>query len=250
MAALFDTEIAIYALLALPILWLLLRHGPAGLLGWLYLFIFCGLRIVGGVLVIKGKPAGDIVASVGISPLLLAIDGILHEARTYRKAVNSGNNLEWIFVGIFHVLVTSGIALVAVGASNLESAHPSSNDFTLVKAGMGVLEACWVILALWAVSSLFSKSRNALAYKEGTTLLYSVFLALPLAEIRVVYSLVAECTQKADLNPVTGSLAVRVVLSFLPELFITLIFVVAGAVTRNVPDPRDSKRRNQAVVVI
>lgn len=59
-------------------------------------------------------------------------------------------------------------------------------------------------------------------------------MSLVFIGIRVLYGLVAESTQKADLNPVTGSLAIRVVLSFLPELIAVLIFVFEGFRTRDV----------------
>jgi hypothetical protein len=51
--------------------------------------------------------------------------------------------------------------------------------------------------------------------------------------IRVLYALIALTTRRPSLNPVTGSIAVRVVLSFLPELITTLLFIVAGWRTRN-----------------
>ena len=53
--------------------------------------------------------------------------------------------------------------------------------------------------------------------------------------VRVVYSLVAMSTQRADLNPTNGSLAIRVVLSFLPELIAAIAYITAGMKTRNVP---------------
>lgn len=65
-----------------------------------------------------------------------------------------------------------------------------------------------------------------------TQLLTGTLLALALVEISVVYMLVAEFTQRADLNPTTGSLAVRVVLGFFPELLAAIVLVFAGYVTR------------------
>ncbi|KAL2813517.1 hypothetical protein BJX63DRAFT_431865 [Aspergillus granulosus] len=70
--------------------------------------------------------------------------------------------------------------------------------------------------------------------KEGSTLLHATLLALPLIEILVIYFLVAEYTQRADLNPTRGTLAVRVVLAFLPELIAAIILVVVGIRTRDV----------------
>ncbi len=75
--SLLTAELAIYATLSPPVLYLLIRHSPAGLLGWFYLFAFCTLRIVGGAL---SSSSAGIISSIGLSPLLLAASGILHEA--------------------------------------------------------------------------------------------------------------------------------------------------------------------------
>jgi len=52
--------------------------------------------------------------------------------------------------------------------------------------------------------------------------------------IRVIYSLVALCTQNLQISPISGSLATRVILSFLPELIGALLLIFAGILTRNV----------------
>lgn len=79
--ALSVAECVIYAILAIPVLYLLARHWRNGVLGWLFLFFFCTLRIVGGALSIKSSSsAASIISSVGLSPLLLAAAGILHES--------------------------------------------------------------------------------------------------------------------------------------------------------------------------
>ena len=72
---------AIYAVLIIPVLYLLVRHARFGLAGWLLLSIFCVIRIVGCALEISNTgTAAGIISSVGLSPLLLATNGILHEA--------------------------------------------------------------------------------------------------------------------------------------------------------------------------
>jgi prolipoprotein diacylglyceryltransferase len=71
----------IYAVLAMAVLYLLIRHGRHGFLGWLFLLIFCIFRIIGGVVAVRDTgTAANIISSVGLSPLLLATAGILHEA--------------------------------------------------------------------------------------------------------------------------------------------------------------------------
>lgn len=72
---------AIYAALFLPACYLLVKHRRDGLIGWLFLSVFCTLRIIGGGLAINSSSsAASIISSMGLSVLLLATSGILHEA--------------------------------------------------------------------------------------------------------------------------------------------------------------------------
>lgn len=74
-------ECAFYAVLIIPVLFLIVRHGLHGLLGWLFLALFCTLRIIGGGMAVNdSSPAASIISNVGLSPILLAAAGILHEA--------------------------------------------------------------------------------------------------------------------------------------------------------------------------
>jgi len=79
-------SIAIYLFLVQPALFCLWKHGWPGFLGWFLLQIFCLLRVVGKAvkLYAEAGPTTDektlIINSIGLSPLLLATVGILHEA--------------------------------------------------------------------------------------------------------------------------------------------------------------------------
>ncbi len=77
--------VAIYAVVTLPTLFVTFKHGVRGLavIGWVYLFLFCTLKMVGSGLQLGSGPndsGASIVSSVGLSPLLLAAGGVLHEA--------------------------------------------------------------------------------------------------------------------------------------------------------------------------
>lgn len=71
-----------------PVIFILFKHGKRGILGWLYLQILCALRIIGNGITVheltshtsSSSMAATILNSVGLSPLLLAATGILHEA--------------------------------------------------------------------------------------------------------------------------------------------------------------------------
>lgn len=73
--------------MSLPAIFCLLTHGKPGLMGWLYVIVMCGLRMAGnGMAYHDPSTTGsvDSVASIlngiGLSPLLLAAMGLLHEA--------------------------------------------------------------------------------------------------------------------------------------------------------------------------
>lgn len=78
--------LVIYAILLQPALYCLWKHGKHGFLGWFYLQIFCVLRIVGSAVTLHAESTHKtgtttlIINNIGLSPLLLATVGILHEA--------------------------------------------------------------------------------------------------------------------------------------------------------------------------
>ncbi|OAA65878.1 hypothetical protein SPI_02665 [Niveomyces insectorum RCEF 264] len=232
-------EVAIQSAYGLLVVYLFVRHLPAGILGWFFLFSFCMLRIVGGALSLGASPSStstSIVSNIGLSPLLLAAGGILHEARSYRlKSVNK--RVEWVLGVTFHFLVATGIALLAVGVSGLASDHPQANDNQLLDVGLAMLAVSWALLGLSVVALFFERGNYAATYSSGTTtlpkLLMSVVFALPFIGIRLFYSIVALTTRKPYLSPVSGALTIRVLLSFLPEVITVLGFLVAGFKTRN-----------------
>lgn len=98
MATMFPTRVAdpkslviaslvIYAFLVQPVTFVLWKHGRRGILGWLALHSLCGIRIVGSAVQLNaynnnstGGLAAVILQSVGLSPLMLAAVGVLHEA--------------------------------------------------------------------------------------------------------------------------------------------------------------------------
>lgn len=80
-------QLAFYAIASVPSIYCLVKHGKVGLLGWLYVLIMCGIRIVGNglayhALSTNGEPdqAAIIINGIGLSPLLLAALGILRES--------------------------------------------------------------------------------------------------------------------------------------------------------------------------
>ena len=80
MSQLSTAELAIYSILSPPAAYVLVKHGKVGFLGWFYILLFFSLRIIGGALVLADSSSARIISSIGLSPLIMAASGILHEA--------------------------------------------------------------------------------------------------------------------------------------------------------------------------
>ncbi|RAH49018.1 uncharacterized protein BO95DRAFT_355188 [Aspergillus brunneoviolaceus CBS 621.78] len=163
------SQLALYAPLTLPTFYLVFSHGRHGLLAWLYLLAFCVLRVTGAAMGLHNphNTGAQIISSIGLSPLLLSIDGVLHEARVYCLSPNK--RTEWTFMALIHVLVATGVAMVGVGAGGLLGDTPQPNDLSNIKVGMVLLEVAWGVLALWGLWTRWN-GRGApasLAGREG-----------------------------------------------------------------------------------
>ncbi|PYH81035.1 integral membrane protein [Aspergillus uvarum CBS 121591] len=236
MNAIFAADLVLYLVLLPLVFYIVWTRRSGGLLAWYYLSVFCIARVVGGAMGVHDSQslAANIIVGVGISPLILAIDGLLHEARAYR---NPGSQwVGWAVVIVATGLMATALALAIVGALNIYEGHPKADSLDHWKTGTGLMVLVWGLEVIWACIQLLPSQRrkDAFSFHAGTTLLQGSFLALFFVGIRAIYQLVAVCTQRKDLSSSTGSLAVRVVLVFLPEAFTVFSMVLVGVQTRNV----------------
>ncbi|KAH6668208.1 hypothetical protein B0J14DRAFT_600067 [Halenospora varia] len=240
MSPLSIAQLVIYATLTPPTLYTTYRHALPGLLGWGYLLAFLSLRIIGAGLILSNpaSTSASTISNIGLSPLLLATNGILHEAWHYRTK-NSNKKLEWLAVLSYHLLVVTALALVASGASALStstSTPPPASKLTLLKTGVVILLLAWLVLVLAALYSLLIPRSSPSSFPSlgGTRLLHAVLASLPLSGIRLAYSAASIFSGNKHLSPSTGDLGYRVCLGFLPELSVVVIFMVVGLMTRGV----------------
>ncbi|KAH8651179.1 hypothetical protein BX600DRAFT_441620 [Xylariales sp. PMI_506] len=252
--------LAIDATLALPAIYLLFKHGlrHGAVIGWAYLFIFFSLKIVASAMQVSNpsNTTASLIASIGLSPLLLAALGILHEARAY-CIPNRNRFFDLVWVVCLHFVVTAAIALTAAGASGLTKPDTTpdkrKSDLGIVKGGMIVLLLTWICLIVLSImSAISSRGRTSASeplpyHRQGRWLLNAVLLSIPFIGIRLIVSLVYFTTLNPDLNPATGAIGVRVGLNFIEELIITIGFVVAGIVTRNIGADEHLRQQTQGV---
>ena len=84
-------------------------------------------------------------------------------------------------------------------------------------------------------------STHEYTYADIYKLLWAVVVSLAFIGARVFYSVVTISTGNPNLNPTTGNLAIRVVLSFLMELIATIIYVAVGIKTQGAAQLMEDK---------
>ncbi|MCJ1391435.1 hypothetical protein MMC18_004299 [Xylographa bjoerkii] len=147
-----------------------------------------------------------------------------------------GRKLEWILVIQYHVAVSVALVLIIIGVVNLEGGTSNATTSALLKAGAIILIVCWVALVFWTQSSMRQQGEDihAMGYAEGTKLLYGVLVALPLVALRLIYAIISLFLEAGGSSSAfTTSVAVKVCMSVVPEMIVTIVFVVAGISTRS-----------------
>ncbi|KAJ5256727.1 hypothetical protein N7478_012831 [Penicillium angulare] len=223
-------QIVFYATAFIPAFFCFAKHGKHGLAGWLYVMAMCGLRLVGNGMAYhslsttgKPNPTAQIISGIGLSPILLAALGILHEAN-YSIQQRLPAILQGAGLLVPHLTILAGIALSAA----------SKGKSSLLEAGMGVLALGWLMIVVFTAISLRSDS-NRRRIDHEKKLLFAVTVALPLLGIRVIYSFAVAF---ADGRVNGGSLAVQAIFGTIPEFLVMIIYISAGIVTRNLTQER------------
>ena len=186
-----------FGILSLPLIYVLIRHGKRGILGWLSLSTFCTIRAVGNGLQLLAEQNDDsnlaliatIVSSLGLSPLLMGIAGILDEAYVHpllylyfqsliRVLISRHHRLrqrfsifEWFLVLNAHGIAIAGSGLIGAGFEAFDpTVIPTSTDINLVKSGIIVIMIAWFAVSTLALFWLLPISRDAHAkgYKDGS----------------------------------------------------------------------------------
>ncbi|KAH7418092.1 hypothetical protein BKA64DRAFT_700629 [Cadophora sp. MPI-SDFR-AT-0126] len=138
---------------------------------------------------------------------------------------------------VIHLIVTTGLALIASGASSFGAQDgKNKNDEMLIKTGVMVLVVAWILIAASTLISFLPSQRNRHApiFIDGSKLLYAVLFSLPFVFVRLMYSVISIFSPSRDLNPVSGSLGLKIGLSFLMELIVVIAFTFVGLATHGI----------------
>ncbi|CAI7634525.1 unnamed protein product [Penicillium palitans] len=230
--------IIFYAIATIPAFYCFAKHGKHGLLGWLYVIMMCGLRLVGNSIAYHamsttGEPnvAASIINGIGLSPLLMASLGLLSESN------HSIQRTLPVFLGGFgllipHLVIGAGIGLAAA----------SSKHSILLEVGLVIFAIGWLIVVAFTFIS-WKVNSASLRSDDEKKILLSVMIAMPLIGVRVIYAVASAFAHHSASG---GSLPVRVILGTLPEFLVMVNYLTAGVVTRNSARNRVEQRPEPA----
>lgn len=233
-------ELVYYIPAFLLALWCVKKHGMGRQIGWLYLAVLGVLRIIGAGAGIAAysetNPSQDLIEtstiafSIGISPLLLSLLGILTRVNGSGMKTQSGPRTRLASQAI-HLPVLLGLILgVLGGTKEFNSDRATALDgFKYVKISVILYLVGWVALCLL---TLYTVSKRHEIFDGEKRLLLVAVLSLPFLFVRILYSIIAAYDNTSSVFSITSSsntaVIVQAIMSVLMEFIIVAMFLAAG----------------------
>ena len=233
----------VYYGIATPLIaYLLFQHGFARQIGWLYLAVLALLRIIGaatGIASVKTPSEGLIettliCTSVGISPLLLSLLGILGRLSQGMKGQGVSQRLE----RLIHIPILVGLIMAIIAGTKEFSADASTrhDGYTMLK--VAVLLYLVGLLALAVVA--FQTFRRKQFILDGEMRLLTVsLLSLPFLLVRIIYSIISAFSQGSNtfsiISDTNRAVVIQAIMSVLMEFSVVALFIAAGVTVRRIP---------------
>lgn len=233
----------VYYGLSLPfIAFVLVKHGFGRQIGWFYLAVLAILRIVGAStgLASESHPSQGLIEasvicySIGISPLLLSLLGILKRINEGMK----GHGVAQKFAMLIHLPILAGLVLGIIAGTKEFSGDASTRN-----TGYDMLKAAVIlyIIALLALAALcfHTFTRRQWILDGEMRLLMAGLLSLPFLLVRIIYSVISAFSQGSAtfsiISDRTRAVVIQAIMSVAMEFIVVAIFIAAGLTTRSIP---------------
>ncbi|MCJ1471674.1 hypothetical protein MMC13_000314 [Lambiella insularis] len=215
------------------------RHGFGRESGWIFLVILSLIRIIGSIceIVSVSSPSQGvdecyiILASVGLSPLILAMLGLL---KRVHQSMSTGSFLPPRILNLLGIIPIVALILAIVGGTDQSSSNPGtvSTGVTLSRVGVVLFMVVFVVLALITLATFF-KFRSITSGEDRV--LIAIALAVPFLFVRLIYSLLANFSGNPDFNFVTGNVVIEACMDSLMEFVVVILFLGAGLLAPKIP---------------
>ncbi|EED17476.1 conserved hypothetical protein [Talaromyces stipitatus ATCC 10500] len=240
-------ELVVHSPAALVSIFVVLRHGFHRQLGWIYLFVLCGIRIGGAIMEIRSHndPSNTneeewviILQSVGLSLLLLSSLGLLKRvAGIYSKRATS-NSRRSRAVQILHLPALIALVLSIMGGTDQFSSDVSQHGSGKTKTRVGVILFLAVYICLF-VLCMITISDARLMQRSQKRILICVLTSLPLIAVRLLYSLIGDFSNNPDnqFSIVNGLPVIQLAMVTIEEFLIVLMYAILGVFTPRASSP-------------
>jgi hypothetical protein len=229
-------EIVIYTPLVVLSFALCIRHSFRVFAGWLFLFIFCALRIAGSALLLAriNDPSNVEFYTVPIELFAVGQVVLLYSTLGLLARVADGFNQIWhtgiksLYIQLIRLPLIAGIVLIVIGGVASASTWILTGNYPvdlLTKIGTIIVVAAFAPVA--GVALLFSP-RVAEADRSDVILFNAVRSSLVFIFIRLVYSLLIAFVDDAAFNPLNANAAAQGFMAVLDEAVAVILYVVAG----------------------
>jgi hypothetical protein len=250
-------ELVVYIPVFFLTLIVVFRHGFKREMGWIYLAIFCIVRIVGAIFKIEASHHPDsktdiewatILQSVGLSPLLMASLGLLKRiidevsnhipSETSIFAMQGGlvgniiakrataNSRRSRIIQVTQLPTTIALILCIVGG--MDAADGGSEATTgqkYTKIGAIIFLFVYVLLFVLAVITV----RDVGNAPRGEKRIYwVVVMALPLLAVRLLWTLLASFLNNSMFSTLGGDIWVQLAMAIGEEFVIVVMYTMAG----------------------
>jgi len=215
--------------------WVTFRHGFSRQAGWIFLILLAFIRVLGSIcqIVSVNSPSESIdeawiiLSSVGLSPLLLAMLGLLVRVHQNMSPASP------IHPMIFRILAVAPIIAVILaivgGSQEAENSDPSkvSTGTSLVQAGVIIFMVTFLIFAAITLAT-FLRLRSISVGEQRV--LYAVALSIPFIFVRLIYSIIVDFAGNSQFNLITGDVVIQACMASLMEFIVVILYLGAGLV--------------------
>ena len=225
------------------------KHGFGRQAGWVMLIILALARIIGSIceIVSVSSPSRGVItafvilSSVGLSPLVLAMLGLLKRVyvnvlNPYRRSMLKVYRHDGMANGspvpptVFRLLTlapVAGLVLAIIGGTDVASTNPSTvaTGRTLTHAAIIIFLVVFLLLAVITIITFFSLRSIS---RGEHYILYAVAFSIPFLFVRLLYSLLANFDSGSTFNLTTGSVVVQAFMATIEEFVVVAMYLTAG----------------------
>jgi ABC-type proline/glycine betaine transport system permease subunit len=223
-------------------IWILVKHGFGRQLGWIYLAILSLVRIVGastGLASVNNHSAGltqasVVCAGIGLSPLLLAMVGII-------KRVNEGMQSKGVpprIVDSVSIPILVGLILGIVGSTKAFNSDPTVRASSAGYTKAAVILYILVVVVLSYITITNFKNQRYILDGEKRLML-AALASIPFLAVRFIYTILSTFDKSNTIFNSTSnsqkSVVVQAIMGTTMEFIVVIIYLAAGILTKRIP---------------